>query len=429
MSNVVEISAGEPLRGKLRVPGDKSISHRALLFGALAEGESTIRGLSHGRDVAGTAAALRALGIRIETSNEVTRISGGLENIRPTSAVLDLGNSGTTARLMIGWLARFDWSTTISGDASLRKRPMDRVIGPLREMGASFDGDNLLPITVHGGNLHAIEYTPPVRSAQIKTAILIAGLAANGTTVVHEPILTRAHTEEMLAEFGADISTIENIDGSCTISVSPSEINPFDIDIATDPSAAAFWMVAASIVPESDITLENVYVGPGRGGLIDVLARMGADIDLRHTSGTTADVRVRYSQLRSTDVGEDEIPSLIDELPVLSVAAAVAKGITVVTDAEELRVKESDRLAAIDTQLAPLGMSIKTSQDGFVVRGDPGKSLHGGRVEAHLDHRIAMTAAVAALISKDPVTISGWDSVATSYPTFLSDLEYLRSNA
>lgn len=427
MSNVIEIQAGGPLRGKLRVPGDKSISHRALLFGALAGGESTVRGASHGHDVQGTAAALRALGIDIETDGEVTRISGGLDKLHPSNGALDLGNSGTTARLMLGWLSRFGWPTTITGDASLRKRPMNRVLIPLRQMGAAIDGENLLPMTVTGGDLHSIEYTPPQRSAQVKTCVLLAGLAATGTTVVHEPIPSRAHTEEMLAEFGADISTVEHNDGSVTISVSASEVNPFDVEVACDPSAAAFWMVAASVVPESDVTLENVYVGPGRGGLVDVLARMGADIDLRHTSGTTADVRVRYSQLRATEVGEDEIPSLIDELPVLAVAAAVAKGITVVTDASELRVKESDRIDAVANEIAGLGVSVQASEDGFVIQGNPGWQLSGGTVQSNLDHRIAMTAAIAGLVSKEPVTIHGWDAVATSYPDFLNDLKYLRS--
>ncbi len=347
--NSIQVKAGAPLKGSLRVPGDKSISHRSLLLAALADGDSTIFGLSRGEDVLGTAAAIAAVGATVtgasvSDNGKTVHVSGGKHRLHAPDHAIDLGNSGTGARLMIGWLSSFEWESTLTGDASLSTRPMRRVVDPLREMGAQIEGrDNgeYLPLTVKGGALKAIDYTPPVRSAQVKTAVLLAGLAADGTTVVHEPVPSRAHTEEMLLEFGADIKVHENLDGSCSISVRRSEIKPFEFDVPCDPSAAAFWMVAASVVPDSDVTLENVYVGPGRGGLLDVLVRMGADIDITHTTATTANIRVRHSQLTATDVGEDEIVSLVDEIPVLSVAAAFASGSTVVSDAEELRVKET----------------------------------------------------------------------------------------
>lgn len=425
-----EFKAGGPLKGSIRVPGDKSVSHRVLLLGALADGTSTIHGLSNGDDVARTGAAMASAGATVAFADGVVTVTGGRDLLTEPTDVVDLGNSGTGARLMCGWAATFPWRTTITGDDSLRSRPMMRVVDPMRSMGAVIEGEaggDRLPLTISGGDLTAIDYRSPVRSAQVKTAILLAGLRARGVTTVHEEVPTRAHTEELLEQFGAKIRVAENADGSCDIAVESSDIRPFEYDVPCDPSQAAFWMVAAVIVPDSDVTLENVYVGPGRGGMIDVLMRMGADIDLQHRSSTVADVRVRHSQLRGTVVEDDEIASMIDELPVLSVAASQAEGETRVSDAAELRVKESDRIDAVVNEIGPLGLKVTEAPDGFTVAGRPGEALAGGQVNARLDHRIAMTAAIAGLVSDGPVTIDGWESVATSYPSFESDLDRLRS--
>jgi 3-phosphoshikimate 1-carboxyvinyltransferase len=426
---VMHFSKSGPLRGTLRPPGDKSISHRALILGAVANGVSRIRGLSNGEDVARTADAMRAVGIDISGGDEMI-VKGGKSLIQSPAASIYLGNSGTSTRLLCGLIAGLGLNATFTGDESLTRRPMARVVEPLRQMGAVIDGEeggNKLPLTIKSSALHGIDFTPPVKSAQVKAAVLLAGLNANGVTVVREPVQTRSHTEEMLAEFGADISTDEALDGTWTVTLKPSEIEAFELDVASDPSQAAFWMVAAAIVPNSDVTLENVYVGPGRGGMIDVLARMGADVDVDYRSAVTADIRVRHSRLYGTDVGEDEVPSMIDELPVLAIAAAVAEGTTRVTDAAELRVKESDRIAAVVNEIGGLGVEVHEQPDGFVIEGNGGKLLDGGSVRAKLDHRIAMTGAVAGLASSSQVSIEGWESVATSYPAFREDLERLKA--
>ncbi len=427
-------TAGGPLRGHLRVPGDKSISHRSLMFAALAEGGSgvttTIRGLSSGDDVARTRLAMEAMGAQItDDASGGLSVVGGRSRLHEPDGVIDLGNSGTGIRLLSGWCANQPWLTILSGDESLHKRPMARVVEPLRRMGAQIDGRrdaDRPPLVIRGSALRGIDYTPPVASAQLKSAVLIAGLAADSQTIVREPVPTRAHTEEMLADFGVDITNEEHPDGSITITLNPSPIKPFNIDIPGDPSQAAFWMVAAAVVPDSDVTIENVYLGPGRGGIVDVLMRMGADIELTHHGASTADVRVRHSKLQGVEVGGDEVPSLIDELPVLSIAAAVAEGKTVITDAAEMRVKESDRIAAVAREIGGLGVLVEERPDGFVISGRPGVELTGGTVEAHLDHRIAMTGAIAALLGSAPTTIEGWQSVASSYPTFADHLAKLR---
>lgn len=431
----VEIASGGPLIGVLRVPGDKSISHRSLLFAALADGMSTVSGLSTGDDVRRTRLAMEAMGVQITESivgsEPVLNIRGG-DGLREPDDVIDMGNAGTGIRLLAGWCAAFPWLTVLTGDASLRSRPMWRVVEPLRRMGAQVDGRHggeRAPLSIRGGELQGIEFTPVPGTAQYKSAVLIAGLRARGKTVIHESQPARMHTEEMFAAYGADISTEEHADGSCKTTLRPSVLKPFTLEVPGDPSQAAFWMVAASVVPDSDLTIENVYLGPGRGGIVDVLLRMGADIDVSHHDGTSADIRVRHSALRGTDVCGDEIPSMIDELPVLAVAAAMASGRTTIADAGELRVKESDRISAVVSQLGALGARIEERPDGYVVDGTPGTQLAGGHMQAHLDHRIAMTGAIAALVSTKPVTIEGWDSVETSYPTFLDDLAKLRTTS
>ncbi|HUP69907.1 MAG TPA: 3-phosphoshikimate 1-carboxyvinyltransferase [Acidimicrobiales bacterium] len=420
-----ELTGGRPLRGSLKVPGDKSISHRALLMGALAPGTSRITGLSTGQDVAHTAAAVHALGALLEGGD---RITGGSGHLHPSNAPVDVGNSGTTMRLLSGICARFPWSTVLAGDASIARRPMDRVAIPLRLMGAAVEGEpgdggmagTFPPLTIAGGGLHGIDYRLPVASAQVKGAVLLAGLGADGETMVRESVLTRAHTEEMLTTFGADVEVSED---RLTTTVRPSELQPFEIDIPGDPSQAAFWAVAATLVPHSEVTIEPVYIGQARACFLDVLRRMGADIEVEMVSGTEARLHVRHTQLHGTDVGGSEIPGLVDEIPVLAVAAATADGVTTFRDAGELRVKESDRIATVTAELTALGAKVDPTGDGLVVTG--AAPLSGGLVSSHGDHRLAMALAVAALVAEGTTRIEGWDAVATSYPGFEEDLRRL----
>jgi 3-phosphoshikimate 1-carboxyvinyltransferase len=428
---VLQVPGGRPLVGTVAVPGDKSISHRALLLGAVAGGTSDVRGLSDGEDVARSAAAVRALGAVIDG----TRISGGPDRLRQPSGPLDMGNSGTTIRLLAGLVAGWDFEVVLGGDASLSTRPMDRVAVPLRLMGASVEGDGercLPPLTVRGGSLEAIDYTPPMASAQVKSCVLLAGLRAAGETIVREPVLTRRHTEEMLALCGAAVSE-EDDDGTHVVRLHGGEIKPFELDVPGDPSQAAFWMVAACIVPGSDVTLERIYVGPGRRGFLDVLVRMGADIDEVAVTGpgdlaATATLRARYGPLRATRVEASEITGL-DEVPVLAVAAACAEGSTIFSGVGELRVKESDRLAAVLALVRAFGGRAEADGDQLVVQGTP--SLSAGAFDAAGDHRMAMAAAVAAAAvdggagGADASLISGFESVATSYPGFAGHLQYL----
>lgn len=422
MSTFAVEGRSRPLRGRLRVPGDKSISHRALLLAARAEGTSEVRGLSGGDDVARTAAAVAALGARVEGE----RITGGASLLHEPERVLDLANSGTGVRLLAGFCAAFPWLTVLVGDESVSRRPMARVAEPLRAMGARVDGRDggrLAPLVVRGGGLAAIDYAPPVASAQVKGAVLLAGLGADGETVVREAVATRAHTEELLARCGADVAVAEGADGGRTVVLRPSELEPFALDVPADPSQAAFWAVAASVVPGSDVTLERVYLGPGRAGFVDVLARMGADVELDWRDDQAADVRVRAAPLRATEVGGAEVPGLVDEVPALAVAAALAEGTTTFSDAAELRVKETDRIATVAAALSALGARVEPTADGLVVSGcGPGGRLSGGVAFSQGDHRVAMAAAVAGLVGAGPTRVEGWEAVATSYPGFEADL-------
>jgi 3-phosphoshikimate 1-carboxyvinyltransferase len=409
------VSGGRPKRGRVRVPGDKSISHRALLLGALAPGVSTIRGLSPGADVASTRQAILQLGAAIDGD----RVHGG--ELHAATEPIDAGNSGTTMRLLAGVCAARPWHSELRGDASLSRRPMDRVALPLILMGAEIRGEGstvLPPLVIKGAALTGIDYELPVASAQVKAAVLLAGLDAHGETIVRERVRTRAHTEEMLARFGADVQVT---DGGRTTRVRRSTIQPFEVDVPGDPSQAAFWVVTALVVPDSEIVVEGVYIGPGRSGFLDVLSRMGADVDVQTRADGSADIRARHGRLRSTDIAPDEVPSLVDELPVLAVAAAHAEGVTRVRGAGELRVKETDRIAAITTELTRLGVDIEPREDGFVVHG-PTPRWRGAIVDAHGDHRIAMALAVAASAIDDETTVSGWDAVAISYPGFGEEL-------
>ncbi|MGI8776933.1 MAG: 3-phosphoshikimate 1-carboxyvinyltransferase [Acidimicrobiales bacterium] len=419
----LRVMGGRPLRGRVRVPGDKSISHRALLFAARAEGTSVVRGLSDGDDVGHTRAAIEALGAEVDGE----RILGGIERLHEPEGVLDVGNSGTGIRLLAGFCAGFDWLTVLAGDASVARRPMDRVVEPLRLMGALVDGregGHYPPLVVRGGRLAGIDYTPPVASAQVKAAVLLAGLGADGQTVVREPVPTRAHTEELLALCGADAEVTHDRDGGGrAVRVRPSHLSPFELDVPGDPSQAAFWVVAACVTPGSDVTVDHVYLGPGRAGFLDVLERMGADIERVGDD----EVRARYGPLRGTEVGGVEVPGLIDEIPVLAVAAAVADGPTLFGGAAELRVKESDRIATVSEGLRAFGAEVETKADGFIVTG--GSTLVGARADGQGDHRVAMAMAVAAMAVDGESLIEGWDAVATSYPTFAAHLVALGGRA
>ncbi|MDQ6784624.1 MAG: 3-phosphoshikimate 1-carboxyvinyltransferase [Actinomycetota bacterium] len=412
-----------PLRGRLRVPGDKSISHRALLLAARADGRSLITGLSTGLDVGSTAAAVAAYGAEVEQRDTTSvAVTGGPGRLGEPFSIVDVGNSGTAIRLLAGWCAGLDGLSVLNGDDSVGNRPMDRVVEPLRAMGASIDGragGRYAPLVIRGGPLHGIDYCPPVASAQVKGAILLAGLSAEGPTTVHEATPTRAHTEEMLAIAGADVTMA---DGAVT--VRRSSLRPVDVVVPGDPSQAAFWVVAASITAGSDLVVERVYIGPGRAEFLTVLRRMGADITVESFDDIerTADLRVRGASLLATEVGGAEVAGLIDEIPVLAIAAAFAHGTTTFADAVELRFKETDRIATMTSELAAVGIGVEGLPDGLAVRGSGGRAVPGGAVSSHGDHRVAMALAIAGLSASKGVSIEGWDAVATSYPGFEEDL-------
>ncbi len=417
--STLEITGGRPLRGRVRVPGDKSISHRALILAARAEGTSVLRGLSEGDDVRRTAAALVMLGAGVEGE----RVSGGARRLCESEVPVDVGNSGTTMRLLAGFCAAFPWLTVFVGDESVSRRPMDRVAEPLERMGAKVECSGpgcTPPLTVRGGGLRGIDYRLPVPSAQVKGAVLLAGLGAEGETVVREQMRTRAHTEEMLAACGADVEV--SADG-LTTRLRRSRLEPFELDVPGDPSQAAFWVVAACVVPGSDVAVEGVYVGPARAGFLDVLARMGADVEMERRGATTADVRARHSVLHGTEVAAEELPGLVDEVPALAVAAACAEGTTTFSGAAELRVKETDRIAALAAELGRMGARVEAFPDGLAVTG--GGRLRGAVVSSLGDHRMAMALAVAGLAAEGTTTVERWEAVATSYPGFGADLRAL----
>ncbi|HEY0622125.1 3-phosphoshikimate 1-carboxyvinyltransferase [Sphingomonas sp.] len=429
------ISARGPLRGTLTVPGDKSISHRSLMFAGLAVGESRIEGLLEGEDVLATAAAMRAMGARVERDGDgVWHVWGvGVGGLLQPETALEMGNSGTSTRLLMGLVASHPITATFTGDASLSKRPMGRVIDPLSRMGADFTSSpgGRLPLTMRGlCPAVPIEYTLPVASAQVKSAVLLAGLNTPGITRVIEPVLTRDHSERMLAGFGAEL-TVEQAPQGRIISIrGEAELKPQQITVPGDPSSAAFWMVAASIVPGSDVTIANVGLNPTRTGLIAALRMMGADIaevSPRTVGGEpVADLHVRHAPLKAIEVPHDLAPSMIDEYPALFVAAAFAEGRTVARGAEELRVKESDRIAAMVAALQPNGVVLEEYEDGLAITGTGGELIAGGApVASKLDHRIAMSMAVAGLGAKSELSIDDVSPVATSYPGFFATLDSL----
>ena len=433
----IESSAG--LTGRITVPGDKSISHRSLMLSSLAVGESRIEGLLEGEDVLATAAAMRAMGATIERSDDgIWRVWGvGVGGLLQPAGALDMGNSGTSTRLLAGLVASHAITATFIGDASLSKRPMGRVIDPLSLMGAEFTSSpgGRLPMMVRGiCPAVPIDYTLPVASAQVKSAVLLAGLNTPGITRVIEPVPTRDHSERMLAGFGANL-TVEATNRGRVISVhGEAELKPQQIVVPGDPSSAAFWAVAASIVPGSEVTIANVGLNPTRAGIFTALRMMGADItevDARSVGGEpVADLIVRHATLKAIDVPPDLAPSMIDEYPVLFVAAALAEGRTVARGAHELRVKESDRIAAMAAALMACGVTVEEFDDGLAITGSGGEPIPGGgTVASLLDHRIAMAMTVAGLVARRPITIDDVAPVATSYPVFFETLEHLAGRA
>lgn len=419
---------GFALRGRIRVPGDKSISHRALMLGAIAQGETQIRGLLLGEDPRSTAACFRAMGATISDLNsELVTVQGiGLGHLQEPINVLDAGNSGTTIRLMLGLLASQPGCFfTVTGDASLRSRPMKRVIQPLQQMNAQIwhRSGGFAPLAVQGQSLKPTHYHSPIASAQVKSCILLAGLNTEGKTTVTEPALSRDHSERMLRAFGAEV-LVDPETCSATV-VGPAQLHGQNVVVPGDISSAAFWLVAGSIVPDSDLLIENVGINPTRTGVLDVLQTMGADItqeNLREVAGEpVADLRVRYSRLKACTIAGDLIPRLIDEIPILAVAAATAEGTTVIRDAAELRVKESDRLAVTAAQLNRLGAQISELPDGLEITG--GTPLNGTDVDSSTDHRIAMSLAIAALIASGTTTIDRAEAAAISYPEFTATLQ------
>ena len=431
----VTVNPASALVGRIRVPGDKSISHRSLMLAALAVGESRVEGLLEGEDVLATAAAMRAMGADIVRGDDgIWRINGvGVGGLLQPQAALDMGNSGTSTRLLMGVVASHPITATFIGDASLSSRPMQRVIAPLSQMGADFTPSpgGRLPLMVRGlAPAVPITYTLPVASAQVKSAVLLAGLNTPGITRVIEPVATRDHSERMLAGFGAAL-TVEQVPEGRLISITgEAELRPQSIVVPGDPSSAAFWLVAASIVPGSDVVVENVGMNPTRNGIVTALRLMGADIteiDARDVGGEpVADLRVRHAVLKGIEVPHDLAPSMIDEYPALFVAAAFAEGHTIARGADELRVKESDRIAVMKDALVANGVSLIEHEDGLSIDGTGGDPIPGGaRIASKLDHRIAMSMAIAGLHARQPVMIDDAAPVRTSFPTFFALLESL----
>lgn len=418
-----------PLQGRARVPGDKSISHRALILGAMTVGQTNIAGLLEGEDVLRTAEAMRVLGARVErVGGQAWLVHGvGVGGFAQPARPLDFGNSGTGCRLTIGAVAGVGVTATFDGDASLRSRPMQRVLDPLQKMGARVvetTSDGRLPLTLHGAaDPIPLIYEPPVASAQLKSAVLLAGLAAPGETTVIEAEATRDHTERMLRHFGAKISSKPHGDhGRRIVLQGQPELEPADILVPADPSSAAFPLIAALIVPGSELVLEAVMTNPLRTGLLATLREMGANIEAvekRDDGGEeVADLRIRASGLKAVDVPAERAPSMIDEYPVLAVAAAFAEGTTRMRGLKELRVKESDRLAATAEMLRVNGVAVEIEGDDLIVQGK-GRPPGGGEVKTHMDHRIAMSAMVMGLASENPVRVDDSAFIATSFPGFV----------
>ena len=419
----MEIKKLTSLHGELTVPGDKSISHRAVMFGSLARGTTRITHFLEGADCLSTISCFRKMGIEIENSQGEILVHGkGLHGLSAPTGILDVGNSGTTTRLISGILAGQDFVSELTGDASIQSRPMKRIMTPLLSMGAditSIRGNNCVPLRIAGHPLKGIHYDSPVASAQVKSCVLLAGMYSDSITSVTEPVLSRNHTELMLNYFGAKVTS-----QGTTASIQPEpELYAREITVPGDISSAAYFIAAGLLMPGSEILLKNVGINPTRDGLLRVCKAMGADITALNvcTEGEpTADLLVRSSTLHGTTVGGEIIPTLIDEIPMIAVMAAFAQGTTVIRDAQELKVKESDRIAVMAENLSLMGVDITPTEDGMIIHG--GKPLHGAMIDSRLDHRIAMSFAVAGLLCDGPLSIKGGDCVNISYPEFYEDL-------
>ena len=414
----ITVNKIKSLNGEIEIPADKSITHRAFMFSALTKGKIKVSNYSKGADCISTLKIVQQLGCKVEFLNEKEVLIDASNSLKEPSSALDCGNSGTTTRLMMGILAGQNFNTKMIGDKSLSKRPMKRVIAPLEEMGANFaHNDYKLPLEVKGNTLKGITYNSPLASAQVKSCLLLAGLNAEGETTFIEPYKSRNHTELMFEYMGADIK----IDGN-KVTVKKSQLKPVDITVCGDISSAAFFMVAALIVPNSDVIIKNVGINETRSGIIDVLKAMNGDIELLNerivSNEKVADIRVRYSNLKATTIQGEIIPRLIDEIPVIAVAATQAEGTTVIKDAQDLRNKEADRITAVKTELQKLGANIEETPDGLIINGKT--ELTGeAEIECYHDHRIAMSAYVAGLICKKPIKINEFQWVDISFPEFL----------
>ncbi len=423
------IHHSQPLHGALPVPGDKSISHRALLLGAIAEGRSRVSNFLDSADCQATLSIMQSLGVNVHTvsSTELLIEGRGLHGLSEPAGILDCGGSGTTMRLLAGLLAGQSFMSILAGSPALSRRPMERIAAPLRMMGATVlgrQGGKLPPLAITGGHLHGIDYTMPVASAQVKSGILLAGLYATGPTTVHEPAPSRDHSERMLRALGV---TVHSERATIIIAPPTSPLRSFDITVPGDISSAAFALVAACLVPGSAVTTMNVGVNPTRTGLLDALWRMGAEIALDEQPPAGAEpvahIHARSSSLQATAISGDEIPRLIDEAPILAVAATQARGVTVVKDAAELRVKESDRISSLAQELRKLGAHVEEFSDGFAIEGPT--ALHGAIVDSHHDHRLAMALAVAGLVADGDTTITDTACIVDSYPGFETALARL----
>ncbi len=414
----ITVNKIKSLNGTIEIPADKSITHRAFMFSALTKGKVKVTNYSKGADCMSTLKIIEELGCNIKFINDKEVLIDATDALKAPNKPLDCGNSGTTTRLMMGILAGQNFDTKIFGDQSLSKRPMKRVISPLEQMGAKFThNDFKLPIEINGTQLNGINYNSLLASAQVKSCILLAGLNANGETSFTEPFKSRNHTELMFEYMGANIKTNDT-----TVTVKKSQLNPVDITVCGDISSAAFYMVAALIVPDSDITIKNVGINETRSGIIDVLKAMNGNIELINertiSNEKVADIRVKYSKLKATTIQGEIIPRLIDEIPVIAVAATQAEGTTIIKNAQDLRNKEADRITAVKTELQKLGADIEETADGFIINGKT--ELNGDcNIECYHDHRIAMSAYVAGLICKKPIKISEFQWVNISFPEFL----------
>ncbi|MGG1675145.1 3-phosphoshikimate 1-carboxyvinyltransferase [Neobacillus sp. NRS-1170] len=415
------------LIGEITIPGDKSISHRSVMFGSIAHGETRITNFLPGEDCLSTISCFRKLGVTIEEDDNLIRISGnGFEGLTEPIDVLDVGNSGTTIRLLMGILAGRPFFSSLVGDASIGKRPMTRVTGPLAEMGAVIDGrksGSYTPLSIRGGKLNPIQYELPVASAQVKSALILAGLQAEGVTQIIEPSETRDHTERMIRKFGGMIDKENKI-----ITVKGGQkLTGATIHVPGDISSAAFFLVAGAIVPGSEIVLKNVGLNPTRTGIIEVLKNMGADLEIISNESDAfepaGDLVIRTSSLKGTVIEGDLIPKLIDEIPIIALLATQAEGKTIIKDAEELKVKETNRIDTVVNELQKLGASIEATDDGMIINGK--SNLHGGTVSSHGDHRIGMMLAIAALVSDGDVLLENPEAIAVSYPNFFEHLKSL----